>query len=55
MTALSAPISFAAYTTYVDRRPRLAAGAAMVVALHLALLWLATRPVPAPVSIDRRV
>jgi len=55
MTALSAPISFAAYTAYADRRPRLAAAAAMVVALHLALLWLATRPVPAPVSIDRRV
>ena len=55
MIALSPSLPFAAPAMASGRKPRVAAGAALVLAMHVALLWLATRPVPAPVTVDHRV
>lgn len=55
MTALFPSAPFAAQAEMVGRKRRVATGAAVVLALHLALLWLATRPAPAPLTIDHRV
>lgn len=55
MTALLLPGAWALAARPQGPSRRLAIAVVLVVALHLALLWLATRPVQMPVPPDRRV